>query len=121
MAEAGFSERELQKFTVLEVLPFHLGTVLDSISGLRADAADAVEAVEAVGADADAVAPELMAEPAGKSRSQGDSTLAVAAAGSGTSAAVAEALPEAGGSTLLIVLYQQDESQRAQYYTLPLN
>uniref|UniRef100_UPI0005640C46 hypothetical protein n=1 Tax=Paenibacillus graminis TaxID=189425 RepID=UPI0005640C46 len=42
------------------------------------------------------------------------------AAADKSSTALAEALPDAGGSTLLIVMYQQDESQRAQYYALPL-
>jgi hypothetical protein len=106
LAEAGYTERELQKFMVLEVLPFRLGAVLDSISGLRADAAPeallvtAGETAGSEGADADLMVENVPA----------------------AAVAVAEAAPEdVGGSTLLIVLYQQDESQRAQYYALPLS
>lgn len=107
LAEAGYSERELQKFMMLEVLPFRLETVLDSISGLRAD--------EGL-ADA-----EANVEMSGVSGSIGEANAAAAAVAVNDKAtAVAEAEAGVEGNTLLIVLYQQDDSQRAQYYTLPL-
>ncbi|MFD1775671.1 B12-binding domain-containing radical SAM protein [Paenibacillus rhizophilus] len=76
----GISERELQKYAVLEILPFPLAKALASIGGLKAGASGAGEA------DApDAGAP-----------------------------------PQDGESTLLLVLYQQDESQKPRVYDLPV-
>lgn len=118
LAEAGLSERELQKFIVLDELPFRLDPVLESISGLRYDGE--------LGAEAGAQ-PE-----AGADAGDGRELRGVAAEGESAELAVAVAEAEAGavhndphpgaseGRTLLIVLYQQDESQRAQYYALPL-
>ncbi|WP_313640420.1 B12-binding domain-containing radical SAM protein [Paenibacillus sp.] len=113
LAEAGLSERELQKYTVLEVLPFSLEAVLDSISGLRADGGS--EEDEADNANHEAV---LSSE----SLLQGvtDSSLEESVQTSSSAIAVAEPAFVREGRTLLIVMYQQNESQRAQYYTLPL-
>ncbi|MBW4084059.1 B12-binding domain-containing radical SAM protein [Paenibacillus sp. S150] len=117
LAEAGFSGRELQKFTVLEVLPFHLEAVLDSISGLRFDPAAGDEA-EAGTADG---TTDNLSVPAGKMAGTPAATAQTGAAAALQSpAALAEMLPVTGGSTLLIVMYQQDESQRARYYALPI-
>ncbi|KAI7258819.1 hypothetical protein KC345_g10469 [Hortaea werneckii] len=179
LAEAGLSERELQKFIVLDVLPFRLEPVLDSLSGLRFDGLVATE-VEAVG-NADGSADSIVsgagaaAETTGSLADSKELRAAVATADPGESAAIAgdgsgggvvaaaQAVPAASapaaasasaaavllaqaaalhsdvavgegnapaltdphpgsgdGSTLLIVLYQQDESQRAQYYALPV-
>jgi hypothetical protein len=128
--QAGFSERDLQKFTVLEVLPFRLAPVLESISGLRADAAALTEAgagasegagvVDNAGlseAGGSAAAGAILADEAGLFA--GSAHPAVLTATAEPSAAAA-APAGAEGSTLLIVMYQQDDSQRAQYYTLPL-
>jgi hypothetical protein len=111
LAEAGLSERELQKFIVLDVLPFRLEPVLDSISGLRFDGVAALEAVTAGNADGSAAAPAAL-----------QYTSVALADGAGAPAmAGAQLHPGSGdGRTLLIVLYQQDESQRAQYYALPI-
>ncbi|MEK5034157.1 B12-binding domain-containing radical SAM protein [Paenibacillus sp. FSL R7-0302] len=118
LAEAGLSERELQKFIVLDELPFRLAPVLESISGLRYDGE--------LGAEAGAQ-PE-----AGADAGDGRELRGTVAEGEPAELAVAVAEAEAGavhnnphpgardGRTLLVVLYQQDESQRAQYYTLPL-
>ncbi|MNC45809.1 hypothetical protein D3C75_947950 [compost metagenome] len=129
LAEAGFSERELQKFTVLEVLPFRLEAVLDSISGLRFDPAAAAEA-EAAGnsagtsdnlSAADSTEPGPVAAVApGRAAEAAAVAARPLAAADMSSTAVAETQQDTGGSTLLIVMYQQDESQRAQYYALPL-
>lgn len=113
LAEAGLNERELQKYTVLEVLPFSLEAVLDSISGMRAD-----EGLE----DGEADMANLEALPSADSPLQeaADSSLEETAQPSSSAVAVAEPASIREGRTLLIVMYQQNESQRAQYYTLPL-
>jgi len=116
LAETRLSERELQKYTVLEVLPFSLEAVLDSISGLRADAVtvDSGNVNESV-IDIDSPSPLVDTLLHGKSESSKESAYAAS-----SSTAVAESAPNVEGNTLLIVMYQQDDSQRAQYYTLPL-
>ncbi|AIQ28078.1 Fe-S oxidoreductase [Paenibacillus sp. FSL P4-0081] len=150
LAEAGLSERELQKYIVLDVLPFRLEPVLDSISGLRfdglagaegenagtlessADSADskpgAGAATETAGGLADKRAGAAT-DIAGSHADKGAGSTAVAEAAENAAVAVAGDIVPAvtnahpgssGGNTLLIVLYQQDESQRAQYYTLPI-
>ncbi|OKP97351.1 B12-binding domain-containing radical SAM protein [Paenibacillus sp. P46E] len=129
LAEAGFSERELQKFTVLEVLPFQLDAVLNSISGLRFDpVASEAEGAEKTddstlgnliatsGEHTGTAAASVQTKPADLAM---DSTPLLAAADK-SSIALAEPMAHIAGSTLLIVMYQQDESQRAKYYSLPL-
>ncbi|WP_238655079.1 B12-binding domain-containing radical SAM protein [Paenibacillus piscarius] len=114
LAEAGLSERELQKFIALDELPFRLEPVLESISGLRYDGELGAEA----GAEA-AAAGKAEASRSAAAGSEGPAAATAVAAGSRS--ALPGPHPGAGeGRTLLIVLYQQDESQRAQYYTLPL-
>lgn len=49
-----------------------------------------------------------------------DSSLEETAQPASSAVAVAEPASIREGRTLLIVMYQQNESQRAQYYTLPL-
>lgn len=133
LAEAGLSERELQKYIVLDVLPFVLAPVLDSISGLRFDGLAGAEGEAAENATvavagyegSDKVEGGMSGSltTAGTAATVAPAALlqaAVAVAGD-TVPAVADAHPgSSGGSTLLIVLYQQDESQRAQYYALPI-
>ncbi|WP_341346873.1 B12-binding domain-containing radical SAM protein [Paenibacillus sp. FSL H3-0469] len=134
LAEAGLSERELQKFIVLDELPFRLAPVLDSISGLRYDGeldAEAGAQAEAGNRDggeihaavtASAPAERGRAGAGGVAAAEADLLPSVAAVAGGVPAA-AHSDPHPGaseGRTLLVVLYQQDESQRAQYYTLPL-
>lgn len=120
LAGAGLSERELQKFIALDVLPFRLDPVLESISGLRYDGEPGGEpGAEAAGEGVAVAAVKAEASrPAVAGGGEAEDHSAVAA---GSGAAQPGPHPGAGeGRTLLVVLYQQDESQRAQYYTLPL-
>jgi anaerobic magnesium-protoporphyrin IX monomethyl ester cyclase len=121
LAAAGLSERELQKYIVLDVLPFRLEPVLDCLSGLRFDglAAAEAEAEPAVNADGSAGSKVsgagAAAETTGSPAESREPRAAVAVS------PLTSAHPgSSDGSTLLIVLYQQDESQRAQYYALPI-
>ena len=139
LAEAGLSERELQKFIVLDELPFRLAPVLESISGLRYDGELAAE-VELDGTSEGSVSVGVGGQ---KLHSAVTATASVEREGAGVCsvvaaetdllpsvAAVADGVPAAPlndphpgaseGRTLLVVLYQQDESQRAQYYALSL-
>lgn len=98
---------------MLEVLPFSLEAVLESISGLRADGGSEEE-------EADNVVDGVV--PSSESLIQGGTESGLEESVQTTSSAVAVAEPSSvrEGRTLLIVMYQQNESQRAQYYTLPL-
>jgi anaerobic magnesium-protoporphyrin IX monomethyl ester cyclase len=114
LAGTGINERELQKYAVLELLPFPLAEVLSSISGLRADEGSDVadETVTGTGISAAAQAGAEAAVP-------GEEDLtALASAHANISTLVADA--KNGGSTLLVVLYQQDESGKPQYYAMPV-
>ncbi|MFF2908816.1 B12-binding domain-containing radical SAM protein [Paenibacillus sp. NPDC057934] len=110
----GINERELQKYAVLELLPFPLAEVLTSISGLRADEGTAVEAETANGKGISASA-QAGAEAAFPAEVE---VFDQASAQADISTLVADA--RAGRSTLLVVLYQQDESGKPQYYAMPV-
>lgn len=141
VAQGNVNERELQKIAVLEALPFDLDSVLASISGLRADAvlhelpgenevAEAAQAAEdgmikAGTTDATESAKEHKANtavavkapaPTEKPASVQESAPAVSAAASGHKAQQAVH----SGGTLLVVLYQQDETEKARFFSLPL-
>ncbi|MDQ0195090.1 B12-binding domain-containing radical SAM protein [Paenibacillus wynnii] len=119
LAEAGLNERDLHKHTVLEVLPFQLSKVLESISGLRADAP-----LEDVLASGEHGSAEVLNSLDTSSSVKGNASDGIIASSTVTidsaTTAVAEVSSADGGSTLLIVMYQQDDSQRAHYYTLPM-
>ncbi|WNS40942.1 B12-binding domain-containing radical SAM protein [Paenibacillus sp. MMS20-IR301] len=121
LAEAGLSERELQKYIVLDVLPFRLEPVLESLSGLRFDGIVAAAAESEAAGKVESPAAGLADGGSGGDGAEPAAGHAAVALAEGAAPAMADPHPGAGdGRTLLIVLYQQDESQRAQYYALPV-
>ncbi|MFC3748416.1 B12-binding domain-containing radical SAM protein [Paenibacillus sp. GCM10012306] len=121
----GINERELQKYAVLELLPFPLEEVLTSISGLRADEGTTVGGeLQAIGEPDNgaflAVAGISATARAGvEAAVPGEEGLSAQASEQANTSTLVADVP-AGGNTLLIVLYQQDESGKPKYYTMPL-
>ncbi|SET93456.1 B12-binding domain-containing radical SAM protein [Paenibacillus sp. NFR01] len=141
VAQGNVNERELQKIAVLEALPFDLDSVLASISGLRADAVlhelpgenDVAEAAQTA-EDGTGKAGTTEAPESAEEQKANIAVAVKAPASTEISASVQENVPAVSaavsghkaqqtartGGTLLVVLYQQDETEKARFLSLPL-